>query len=154
MKFELQRLVQHILFSINQNKSLDFKTEIQYHKIIEWLGKDLKNYPVPTSSYLTILYLTGLSPPHTNKKNIQMLFNLNFLPFPITAYKGDSYYLFSPPHRLFFTLDSISFALTEAASKTTHKTAFLPVTSQSNITYAGKGVLCLADRRHLQDCAK
>lgn len=58
-----------------------------------------------------------------------MLFNLNFLPFPITAYKGDSYYIFSSPHRLFFTLDSISFALTEAASKTTHKTAFLPVTS-------------------------
>lgn len=71
-----------------------------------------------------------------------MLFNLHFLSIPITAYKGDSYYIFSLPHRLFFILDSISFALTEAASKTTHKTAFLPVTSQSNKTYAGKDVLC------------
>lgn len=58
-----------------------------------------------------------------------MLFNLNFLPFPITAYEVDSYYIFSLPHRPFFTLDSISFSLTEAASKTTHKAAFLPVTS-------------------------
>jgi len=72
-----------------------------------------------------------------------MLFYLHFLPILIIDCKGDSYYTFSLPHRLFFTLDSICSGLTEVASKTTHKTAFLPVISQSNTTYAGKDVLHL-----------